>query len=68
MSLPSSSLQSNQALSDLHWGTWVLFYSCVFLAAQGYDLIGKLGKDPGYGVRGRKLVTRYSKGLMMEKC
>ena len=41
MSLPSSSLQSSWVLSDLCWGTWVLFYSCVFLAIQGCVLAGE---------------------------
>ena len=41
MSLPSSSLQSSRALSNPRWGTWILFYSCVFLIARGCVLAGE---------------------------
>ena len=57
MSLPSFSLQSSWALSDPRWGTQVLFYPCVFRVVWDCALVGELGKDPGYGVRDRKLVT-----------
>ena len=38
----------------------------MFLATQSCDLVGELWKDPGYRVRGRKLVMRYSEGVRRE--
>ena len=68
MSLPSSSLQSSQMLLDPRWGTWVLFYSCVYLVAWDCILVRKLGRDLGYGVRSRKLVTWCFEGVKRRKC
>ena len=67
MSLPSSSLQSNWVLSNPCWDAHVLFYSCIFLAAWGCDLVGELGRDLGYEGRGRELVTRCSEGVRRGK-
>ena len=68
MSLPFSSLQSSWELSDPRWGAQILFYPCVFLAAWDCALVRELGKDPGYEIRGRKLVTKSFEGVRRGKC
>ena len=67
MSLPSFSLQSSWVLSNPRWGAQILFYPCVFLTAWGSTLVGELGRDPGYRVRSRKLVTWCSEGVRRGK-